>query len=204
MTGAMLDCAVCSTRKWQTFEPAHEDELRLAGATRLYCSNCAHETYWLYSQHDSGAAPERRAPEPPPSSAEDSSTATEASASAPPAEKGNGKQETMRSSQSERRNGLERRARPRRTNRRVALQMPVRIRVSTQASQFEEVTRTVNVSRNGIYFQTERPYTMGLPTHVALNYSPHASGPLSEQKGTVVRVDSEAGSRTRGVAIQLQ
>ena len=204
MAGAMLDCAVCGTRKWQTFEAEHGEELRQAGATRLPCSSCARETYWYYAQHDSGAAPERKAPAPPPSAVEAPASAME-SAADPAAERGSAKQETLRSHQSERRTGLERRARPRRGNRRVALQMPVRIRASSRAAQFEEVTRTVNVSRNGIYLQSEQPYSKGLQTLVVLNYSAREGGAMTEQKGTVVRVvDSEGGARARGVAIQLQ
>lgn len=203
MAGAMLDCAICSTRKWQTLEPAGGEELRQAGATRLYCSTCDRETYWLYSQHDPGSSTERRTYPPPAALAEDSAAA-DAGAGAPTSEGGNVKPGTVRSYQIERRTGPERRHHPRRGHRRVALQMPVRIRANTQAAPFEEVTRTVNVCRNGIYFQSERPYSKGLAALVALNYSPREPGSLAEQKGTVVRVDSEPGARVRGVAIHLQ
>jgi hypothetical protein len=105
--------------------------------------------------------------------------------------------------QTERRVATDRRGRARRTNRRVALQTPVRVRVISAASQFEEITRTINVSRNGLYFQSERPYTKGLPIYVAMNYSSREPAAAPEQKATVVRVDSVPGAATRGIAIQL-
>jgi hypothetical protein len=112
--------------------------------------------------------------------------------------------EIMRVYQRERRKFEDRRQDARRADRRVALQLPVRIRVSFNQSQFIEVSRTVNVCRRGIYFQTERPFAKGVPVRVALNYSPwEPSGQPAEQKGTVVRVHSFPGSTARGVAIQL-
>ena len=196
MSEAMLDCAICSTRKWMSLEPAAAEDLQGAWAARLYCDGCGRETYWLYAQSDSGAAPQRKAPEPPPLvAAEPASFVAEAS----PARR----EEGLRSCQTERRLGGERRQRSRRGQRRVALQLPVRIRVNSLGAQFEEAARTLNVCRNGIYFQTERPYATGLPAYVALNYSARDTGPVAEQRGTVVRVDTIPGSPARAVAIQL-
>ena len=196
MSEGMLDCALCSARRWMSLGPAAAEELRSAGAARLYCDGCGRETYWIFTQSHSGAAPQRKAPEPPPlASAEPDSLA----AQTPPAPR----EEALRSCQTERRLGTERRQRSRRGQRRVALQLPVRVRVNSPGAQFEETARTLNVCRNGIYFQTERPYTKGLPAYVALNYSARDASPVPEQRGTVVRVDTIAGSPARAVAIKL-
>jgi hypothetical protein len=109
----------------------------------------------------------------------------------------------MRAMQADRRIAADRRGRARRLQRRVALQVPVRVRLNTAGSQFEEVTKTVNVSRNGIYIQSERPYGKGSPVYVAMNYSTREPAMNSEQKATVVRIDALAGTRARGIALQL-
>jgi hypothetical protein len=196
----MLDCAICGTRKWKDLEESHDEDLRMAGAARLFCESCTRETYWLYSQHAEGAAAPRRAAAPP---TRVKSANGSAEVLTPAGGEAVSPQSPMRVMQTERRIGSDRRHRPRRAQRRVALQVPVRLRVSSPASQFEEVTRTVNVCRNGIYIQSERPYLKGVPLYVAMNYSPKEPGMASEQKATVVRVDASAGSAARGVAIQL-
>jgi hypothetical protein len=201
MAGAMLECAICGSRKWKTLEESHEEDLRMAGAARLFCEGCTRETYWTYSQHSDGAAAVRRTAAPP---------IRMGTADSPPAGPAAGSPgvETapvlMRVSQTERRLGTDRRLRARRGQRRVALQVPVRVRLVSNVSQFEEITKTVNVCRNGIYIQTERPFLRGAPVYVAMNYSQREPGMASEQRATVVRVDSLAGTAARGVAIQLQ
>jgi hypothetical protein len=196
MSGAMLDCAICSTRKWKPLEEAHVEDLRLSGAARLFCESCTRETYWFYSQHSEGAAAPRRMAEPP-------SRSTLVPSGSEPAVAAQEHQSPMRSMQTERRMATDRRSRARRVHRRVALQVPVRLRVSSAAAQFEEVTRTMNVCRNGIYIQTERPYSKGLPIYVAMNYSAREPGSTQEQRATVVRVDPIPGSTARGIAIQI-
>ena len=150
-----------------------------------------------------GTAAVRRTAEPPSRSkitngAEETPAAVSASGEAASMQQG-----PIRTLQTERRNAAERRHRSRRGQRRVALQVPVRVRANSPNSQFEEITRTVNVCRNGIYIQSERPYAKGSPIYVAMNYSPRESATAPEQKATVVRVDSLAGTAARGVAIQL-
>ena len=56
MSGAMLDCAMCGSRKWKDLEASHEEDLRMAGAARLFCESCTRDTYWFYSQHSDGAS----------------------------------------------------------------------------------------------------------------------------------------------------
>ena len=199
MSGALLDCAVCNSRKWTNLESKSVDELHSSGATKLFCDNCGNYTYWLFSQNGNGSDPQRREPEP----------ASRIAAGIAETPHSNGGAEVrqdpiMRLYQPERRRGDEdRRDGLRRTDRRVALQLPVKLRVNSNEAQFEEVTRTLNVCHTGIYVQTERPYSKGQVTYVALNYSPQESGRVAEQRGTVVRVDSFAGSKAKGVAIQL-
>ena len=157
MSGAMLDCVVCNTRKWKTLEAAKAGEVRSAGATKLFCSDCGRETYWLFPQNDSGAAPQRKEPE---LVSQTVSGAGPAVGGMSPTNGGTAaaRDEIQRLSRTERRMGADRRARMRRSHRRVSLQLPVRLRVSSNGAQFEEVTRTVNVSRHGIYIQTEQPH----------------------------------------------
>lgn len=203
MSGAMLDCAICNTRKWKELEPSHEENLRMAGAARLFCESCSRETYWFYSQHAEGAAALRRTAEPP-ARIKASNGALEATASAASsAEAAVASPTPTRVTQTERRIGTDRRHRTRRAQRRVALQVPVRLRANTPALQFEEITRTVNVCRNGIYIQSERPYAKGAALLVAMNYSPQQRDMTTDQRATVVRVDSTAGSPNRGIAIRL-
>jgi hypothetical protein len=199
MSGAMLDCAICAARKWKDLESAHEEDLRMAGAARLFCEGCTRETYWFYSQHGEGSSSAGRTAQPP-SRSKASNGTDEVSAAAIG---GASPEAPMRVMQTERRVAVDRRNRARRAQRRVALQVPVRVRVNSPASQFEEVTRTVNVCRNGIYIQSERPYSKGAPIYVAMNYSQREPAMASEQKATVVRIDSSAGTPTRGVAIRL-
>jgi hypothetical protein len=186
----MLECVICTGRKWQTLASAQEEDLRLAGAARILCGHCGRETYWLYSQNEpAGTTVAARA-----SGAHNGSPVNRDAIPAQP---------VMRSLQTERRVGTDRRGRLRRIQRRVGLQVPVRVRVMSSASQFEEVTRTVNVCRNGLYIQSERPFDPGLPVYVAMNYSPKDPGVAAEQKATVVRVDPIPGSDAQGIAIHL-
>ena len=203
MAEAMLDCAVCGTRKWKPMEGSHAEDLRIAGAAKLFCESCTRETYWLYSQHEEGSAAPRRTAEPPARVDPTALPADVPGAAAVLADASGGSQGPVRSMQTERRLGSDRRQRARRNQRRVSLQVPVRLRVSSPSAQFEEVTRTVNVCRSGIYIQTERPYSKGLPLYVAMNYSLRDPGMAGEQKATVVRVDAVPGSPAKGVAIQL-
>ena len=196
MSGAMLECVICSARKWKALEEPHHEDLKLSGAAKLFCDGCTRETYWLFCRNDMGTAPARRTAEPPVRSESQPAQVGLGAASAESA--------PIRSVQTERRLGTDRRSHSRRIHRRVALQVPVRVRAISAASPFEEVTRTVNVCRNGIYIQTERHYTKGAPIYVAMNYSAKEPGMAAEQKATVIRVDSIPGTQARGVAIQMQ
>ena len=90
-----------------------------------------------------------------------------------------------------------------RSNGRVPLSLPVRVR--TWGNQIEPaveaVTRTFNVSRTGLYFESVKTFKMGQPVRVALNFSVEHPGDAIEQPALVVRVYSVGGSKF-GVALK--
>ncbi|OFV99963.1 MAG: hypothetical protein A3F68_01400 [Acidobacteria bacterium RIFCSPLOWO2_12_FULL_54_10] len=204
MAEAMLECAVCSTRKWQSFGAANAEELRLAGATRLSCPLCNVDTYWTFAENDRRANNDRRKqPELLKPQQVDLQPGTEKVAFQPPPNREHFQQEAARMFQPEHRASVDRRQTPQRGHYRVPLRLPIRIRVSSFNVQFEEVASTVNVCRTGILFHSTRPYSKGILAYVTLNYSPSDPSAI-EHAGTVVRIDSNPSSENRGIAIQLQ
>ncbi|MBI4460717.1 MAG: PilZ domain-containing protein [Acidobacteria bacterium] len=207
MGEAMLDCAVCSTRRWQSFEAAGGEDLRMAGATRLHCDICEHDTYWLPAQHDRrGTGDRRKQPEPPLRTL--SATAPPAGlgsiAVAPPPDQAFLAKEAVRIYQTERRGREDRRGTIQRNHHRVPLRLPIRVRVSTLNIRFEEQTNTVNVCRTGVFFQSANPYAKGLMAFVTLNYSPLDPSSSLEKAGTVVRVVPAVAPGMNGVAIEIR
>jgi hypothetical protein len=79
------------------------------------------------------------------------------------------------------------------------LELPLRVR-SLQFG-FEEVTTTVNVSRGGVYFLSERAYGIGQQVKVQLNYNSGGTDTL-EQSAEVARVQTMPGSFKKGVALK--
>ena len=206
MAEAMLDCTLCWTRKWQSFEGPSAEELRLAGATKLPCSICNTSTYWAFSQHDSDRRlfnDRRKEPEMLRTEAMPTAGAREGISLAPPPNKEFYRQEAMKAIQPERRTGADRRACVQRNHHRVPLRLPIRVRVKSFNLQFEEVTNTINVCRTGVFFYSPNPYSKGVRALVTLHYVPNEPGSTMELPGTVVRVDSKPGSDAKGVAIQL-
>ncbi|MBI3896383.1 MAG: PilZ domain-containing protein [Acidobacteria bacterium] len=204
MAEAMLECAVCSTRKWQTFGAANAEELRLAGATRLSCPLCNIETYWTFAESDRRAGQDRRKqPEPIKQQQVDLQLGTEKVAFQPPPNQGHFRQEAIRLFQPERRANEDRRQAPQRGHYRVPLRLPIRVRVSGFNLRFEEVASTINACRTGIFFHSTRPYSKGTLTYVTLNYSPSDPAAI-EHTGTVVRIETQPGSEAKGIAVQLQ
>ncbi|MBI4460972.1 MAG: PilZ domain-containing protein [Acidobacteria bacterium] len=205
MAEAMLECAVCSARKWQSFEAANAEELRLAGATRLSCPSCNKDTYWTFAESDRRVEQDRRKqPEAPKPQQVDVPFGTDKVALQPPPDQEYFRREAVRLFQPpDRRLNSDRRQAPQRGHYRVPLRLPVRIRVSSSNLRFEEITSTINVCRTGILFHSTRPYAKGILAYVTMNYSPGDPATI-EHAGTVVRVDSNTSSETKGVAIQLQ
>lgn len=93
----------------------------------------------------------------------------------------------------------------RRRRRRVKVSAAVRVRATDpSAVSFTDVAMTIDVSRDGILFQTERTdFTKGMSVGVTFPYS-NAQGALNvEQAAQVVRV-SDLGDSKFGVAIQFR
>jgi hypothetical protein len=188
MSGAMLECAVCTGQKYHELNVANLEELQCSGAVGLLCATCKRKTYWLYGAHGGVATPAARFSH---------------MSTAPSSMSARTNGEGMKMYQPERRTTADRRSISRRHTRRVQLQLPVRLRVNAMGTRFEEVTRTINTCKTGIYFQSEHPYSKGATALVAMNYNPRESGMTMDQSATVVRVDSVPGSQMRGVAMQF-
>ena len=95
-------------------------------------------------------------------------------------------------------NGVERRRR-----KRAKISAQVHVRVTNAPEPFEEVNRSVDVSRDGLYFVTSRAgYWKGQPLEITFPYS-NAAGSLNQaQAAEVVRVAAE-GAGQYGVAVQF-
>jgi hypothetical protein len=103
----------------------------------------------------------------------------------------------------ERRSGTDRRGQSSRRHHRVSLRLPVRVRVDSTEMRFSEVSKTINVSRSGMLFKSERPFQNGISVFVAFPYDPDNPGPTIEKQGTVVRVAS-GDSEHKDVAIMFE
>ena len=88
-----------------------------------------------------------------------------------------------------------------RSNPREALSEPILVHPSDPVFP-EEICKTANVSRGGVYFVTStKHYYVGMNVVVTLNFG--ADDPVHrEQIGDVVRVD-ELSSGKRGIAIRI-
>jgi len=95
-------------------------------------------------------------------------------------------------------NGVERRRR-----KRAKISAQVHVRVANAPEPFEEVCKSVDVSRDGLYFLTARAgYWKGQPLEITFPYS-NAAGSLNQaQAAEVVRV-AEEGAGQHGVAVQF-
>ena len=201
MAEVMLDCVICGGRKWRTLDTIGAEELRSTGATRAHCETCNRETYWKTSDYGRRTGNDRRAQrEDPKPQTVDPNLGIERIALQPPPDRERYRQAGAQILQ-EKRTTTDRRQAFNRNHGRVPLRLPVMVRVSNGALRFEEVTETLNVSRTGVYFQTARPYEKGTPVQVTLNYSPMNPTSGIEQPGTVVRIDPDPVTRTKGVAV---
>lgn len=91
----------------------------------------------------------------------------------------------------------------RRRTERVAVSLPVHVCSSDGAiDKFEEVSTTLNASRDGLYFSTDnQSYETGMPLVVTFPYS-HAPERNVYFLGKVVRIDVLAHGRF-GIAVEL-
>lgn len=215
MEEAMLDCMVCGSRKWSVLEPRKANDLKSTGATRLRCAVCLRETYWRISDYDwrndpgVGSRADVDVYRPPIERPRESprtrvAPVPERIAASPAARPSSAAAAVSQPHRSDVRSEADPHPLSRRRHYRVPLQLAVRVRVQSPEMHFSEVTSTINVSRAGVYFQSNRPFAAGLPVYVALNYSPTNQGANIEQPATVVRVESNALTGNQCVAIMLQ
>lgn len=91
----------------------------------------------------------------------------------------------------------------RRRTERVDVSLPVQVSSSeSEAAQFEEVSTTLNASRDGLYFASEVPsYKVGMSLVVGFPYS-HAAERTVYFLAKVVRIDPLSEGRF-GIAVDL-
>ena len=86
---------------------------------------------------------------------------------------------------------------------RTKLELPVRIACPEMDWGPDEITRTVNIARSGIYIHTTRPYERGMRLLVCCPYSDEPDALNRDYVSEVVRVDQTPGDSRRGVAIKF-
>ncbi len=93
----------------------------------------------------------------------------------------------------------------RRNKRRVKIAQPVRVRPSEPGrTDFDEVSATLNVCRDGIYFPTELDsYYKGMRLFVTFPYSEEPGAINLEYIGEIVRVDKLLHGQ-HGIAVHLK
>lgn len=90
----------------------------------------------------------------------------------------------------------------RRRTERVDVSLPVRVCSDSEAEKFEEVSTTLNASRDGLYFATEvQSYKVGMSLVVGFPYSPAAERNV-HFLGKIVRIDPLSDGRL-GIAVEL-
>ena len=83
---------------------------------------------------------------------------------------------------------------------RVRLELPVRVRQIGPPRDSIEITRTMDVSRNGILFRTREIYEMHSTVWITMPFNPNTVVPDPEFHGSVVRIiRAEDGSTEVGV-----
>jgi CheY-like chemotaxis protein len=94
--------------------------------------------------------------------------------------------------------------RDRRRKRRAMISAPIRVRLAhAEGSSSDEIATTVDVSRTGILFHSQRgTYTRGMEVAVVFPYSQSPAATHIEQTGRVVRIN-DLGDGTFDVAIAL-
>jgi hypothetical protein len=85
---------------------------------------------------------------------------------------------------------------------RVRLDIQVRIRQAGPPRSLTEVTRTLDVSRNGLLFRTREPYDLRSIVWVTFPYNADALVSEPEAPATVVRIDPKPGGDTE-IAVQF-
>ena len=170
-----LQCCVCQTRTGLEVGPAQFSSLKESGAAFFHCATCGRGTYWAYPSTDRVPGLDRRV-------FHHDETASQPPPRVPEPPK-----------------PVDQRP-PSRGPRRVALELPVRVR-GLGLDVIEEVTTTSNVSKTGLYFMSDKPYQVGQELRVAMNYSKSATGDL-EQRAQVVRIVMVPGEVKKGIGVK--
>jgi hypothetical protein len=92
----------------------------------------------------------------------------------------------------------------RRRNRRARISLPIRVRSADFADdQVDEVRATINVSRGGLYFSSQRTsYHRGMKVLLTVPFRDFVADAGPEERGEVVRVEHLNDGRV-GVAVRL-
>jgi len=90
-----------------------------------------------------------------------------------------------------------------RTHGRNKLHLPIRVRAFLPKGAVDEITRTENVARGGVYFRSELPYHKDVRLHVSYPFwdTPGAINP--QYQAEVVRVDDLESETHRGIAVRF-
>ncbi|MFQ5926517.1 MAG: PilZ domain-containing protein [Terriglobia bacterium] len=90
----------------------------------------------------------------------------------------------------------------RRIHQRNRLRLPIRVRGTLSTGEIDEMSRTENVARGGIYFISKNPYFPGITVMVTYPFWQEPGAINKEYPAKVVRIDSRPDDR-RGVAMQF-
>ena len=170
-----LQCCVCQTRVEFVVTPRELGSLRDSGVCFKPCPACKRSTYWACPSTDDVPGTDRRV------------FPRESAVSKPP------KQPKQPEALPEGHPGS-------RGPRRVALELPVRVR-GLGSDVWEELTVTADASKTGLYFLSDKPLQVGQELRVAVNYSKSAAGEL-EQHARVVRIVAIPASSKKGIAVE--
>lgn len=89
----------------------------------------------------------------------------------------------------------------RRAHRRNMLHMPIRVRGALASGPVDEITRTENVARGGVYFLSEAPYFKGAQLQVMYPYWDTPGAINQEYPAEVVRIDDRGAMK--GIAVKF-
>jgi hypothetical protein len=189
-----LQCSICQTRQEWKLNSAELTSIKDLGASLIPCQACHKKTYHVYPSHGEHVPGRDRRHFgshsginfPPAFSRPEAASAPAPAPKLPPALSAKPKAAGVGHEES-------------RGPRRVRLELPLRVR--NMEYGFEEVTSTVNVSRGGVYFLSERSYRIGQQVKIQLNYN-SSGGDALEQHGEVARVQTVVGSFKKGVALK--
>lgn len=91
----------------------------------------------------------------------------------------------------------------RRIHGRNKLRLPLRVRGMLTAGPVDEVTRTENLAKGGVYFLSDNPYFRGAAVQVVYPYWTTPGAVNKEYPAEVVRVDTREG-KAKGVALKFK